>query len=1004
MTAPKRWAVQNLIGGVSQQPPSTRLENQCEVQDDAYSSVVDGLGKRQPVEHVRTLEELVGTVVGDQSLVHWINRDSSERYAVVIDPTAFADQVKIYDATDGTEMTVTGAGGGAIPQSVKDYLDAAVPRTDLRALTVADTTFLVNRTVTCKMNESKLSDALDVSPNATPDWRSRSSRRFFLFWQSTNTLKKYAVRVTTKTGPLHPSSPNTVDPPVNTAAEREAAIAWTKTFSGDFTKPNGDVNHYPPYNPAGNEFEGYQVPTVQVAELFENLFLDVELPVPPAAYNSRYPGGIKQVSLNERVLTYAIHEIIRINASTQIPPVAGPTMKFELHYYPKNNDQIYRESINVEVVEEGEAGALSAFSDEVQRIDQLPLYCEHGHVVKITGIEDTDADEYYVEFVMTDHDPVVNQDNMGAGYWKESRAPLSTYEIDASTMPHELVRVPDGSQPKGFRFELREATWDDRLVGDDESNPLPSFIDSTITDIFFHKDRLGVLTGSKVVFSEAKEFRNWWRTSVKQLLDSDPIDLDAGHRRVANLRFAVPLEETLILFTDRSQFVVRADGVLSPRTASVSVVTEYESLPDLEPVAMEKGIFFGYGSGGGAYSRVRQLERIQDSDAFRAFEASGQIPRYIKGQVIEMTASSEERVLAVRTLDDDHRHSIWIYKWWDEQGQRILSSWMRYRVGPGYLRESTGLHDTRVLGMQFIDSDLMLLTERGRHSLEHQVCLEKITIQDQRGKDVYPEHAEDDTGNGTATSAYRTLLDRRVTDNDCLITYDDPTESVLIQLPYLVQSDTESATVRMRVMTRKSPAGGADAEGRELEIAAETQVTVSGVRFSVLRISDKDRALWISLGSPTSVDQNKAGRLTRLYIGQDFEMVYRFSEAVLRERLPNGAQGAIRTGHLQLLRGFLAFEDTAGMTIEVVPAQNAEGNPVVDRQTSTTVLPTVDLGIGATELGRINVRNGVQSFAIMSKPSQTRITVRNGTPFPCNIKSLEYEALYRRASRTHRGS
>ena len=58
-------------------------------------------------------------------------------------------------------------------------------------------------------------------------------------------------------------------------------------------------------------------------------------------------------------------------------------------------------------------------------------------------------------------------------------------------MPHALVREADGT------FTLKRLEWDNRESGDDDSNPYPTFIDNTISDIFFYRNRLGFISDEK---------------------------------------------------------------------------------------------------------------------------------------------------------------------------------------------------------------------------------------------------------------------------------------------------------------------------------------------------------------------------------------------------------------------------------------------------------------------------------------------------------------------------
>lgn len=126
--------VPSLANGVSQQPPSLRLPSQVEAQDDCYSSLVKGLTRRNPIEHVARLSN---TIAACHS--HWINRDAVERYEVLITN----GDLFVYDLA-GNPKTVTFPDG-------KTYLNSADPKNNFMCLTIADTTFITNRaTVTAK--------------------------------------------------------------------------------------------------------------------------------------------------------------------------------------------------------------------------------------------------------------------------------------------------------------------------------------------------------------------------------------------------------------------------------------------------------------------------------------------------------------------------------------------------------------------------------------------------------------------------------------------------------------------------------------------------------------------------------------------------------------------------------------------------------------------------------------------------------------------------------------
>ena len=75
-------SIPNLINGVSQQPPSLRLNTQAELQENGLSTVVNGLEKRPATQHIATLANVPANI--DSGFIHTIRRDESEFYTLII--------------------------------------------------------------------------------------------------------------------------------------------------------------------------------------------------------------------------------------------------------------------------------------------------------------------------------------------------------------------------------------------------------------------------------------------------------------------------------------------------------------------------------------------------------------------------------------------------------------------------------------------------------------------------------------------------------------------------------------------------------------------------------------------------------------------------------------------------------------------------------------------------------------------------------------------------------
>ena len=149
----------SLYNGISQQAVELRLPNQVTDATNCKLSVSYGLEKRPPAEQV---VRKAGVTYSLDTLVHTINRDSSEQYVMV-----WADTV---DSTGSS--TVFDLEGNELPiiydsTEIQDYVETLNPTSGLyqpsvhlKLTTVLDNTLLVNRNVTASMDETLLAPAL----------------------------------------------------------------------------------------------------------------------------------------------------------------------------------------------------------------------------------------------------------------------------------------------------------------------------------------------------------------------------------------------------------------------------------------------------------------------------------------------------------------------------------------------------------------------------------------------------------------------------------------------------------------------------------------------------------------------------------------------------------------------------------------------------------------------------------------------------------------------------
>ena len=333
--------------------------------------------------------------------------------------------------------------------------------------------------------------------------------------------------------------------------------------------------------------------------------------------------------------------------------------------------------------------ALKVIRGEVTKVTDLPSTAPDGYIVKIRGDANKD-DDYYLKY------------DEKANIWKETVKDGVKTTIDASTMPHALVRNSDNT------FEIKELEWDKRLSGDEDSNPTPSFIDNKITDIFFFRNRLGFISGENVCLSCSGDYYNFFVDSATGIIDTDPIDLGVSSTRVSKLHSAVPFNQDLVLFSDSAQFILHAEGVLTPKNAYLAQVTAFSNDTSVRPEVSGRNIYFT--SKRAEYTSVKEYYAItSDSSIKDASDVTSHVPNYIANTVYDLISNTNENLLLALSTAD--KTKIYVYKYLYAQEHKLQASWSHWQF------------KGEILGLGFINSSLYMLMK-----YDNLVCLERLDI------------------------------------------------------------------------------------------------------------------------------------------------------------------------------------------------------------------------------------------------------------------------------------
>jgi len=327
--------------------------------------------------------------------------------------------------------------------------------------------------------------------------------------------------------------------------------------------------------------------------------------------------------------------------------------------------------------------SLEAFTTTAQNISKLPGTCKDGYLVKVSNTEDAAADDYYVKFI-TD-----SAGGVGAGVWEETVAPDIDAGFDYTTMPHALINNRDGtftwsalSWADSNNNNVNDYTavadnyWVDRICGDDNTNPMPTFVGKKITSLFFVRNRLGLLAGEQVVISQPSDYFNFFVGSAIAASDSDPIDMGASDVKPAILNYALPMQKGVMMFSEAAQFMLFTESEqFSPKTAQLKKLSSYEATADFAPVDTGTAVMFA--SNASSFSKVFELMITGGETPPKVIEQTRVIPEYIPNDINRITNSAQAGVVTFGKLGSN---TLYHYKYFDGGNQREQSSWFSWEL------------------------------------------------------------------------------------------------------------------------------------------------------------------------------------------------------------------------------------------------------------------------------------------------------------------------------------
>lgn len=816
-------SIRNLKGGISQQPDLLRFPEQGTAQINGWSSEAEGLQKRPPSVFKARIDD--AGMFGSKPLIHTINRDLNERYNMVFT----GDTVRAFSLGEEVKEIRVHTPEGT------DYIQTTNPRTDLRCVTIADYTFVVNRTKSIEADTTQ-TDAGTVSAD-------RIDSQALILCRGGQYGRTLSVNVNGNVA--------TVEMPSGVSSDSNTASNMVKETD------------------AQNILEKFK--TALAGKLS-----GWTLTVGPGYLFVQAPDGQTITSIE---------------------------------------------------VKDGYAGQLlQVVRHEVATIAKLPIEAPNNYIVLVRGDTTKSGDAYYIKY-----DAVQK-------VWKETVGWGVDVGIDNSTMPWVIRRDADGS----FTFHSVNGAddfpeWAKRKAGDDDTNPLPSFVDQTINDVFLFRNRLGFLSGENIILSRTGRYFDFFPASVANLSDDDAIDVAISHNKVSILKYAVPFNEQLLIWSDQAQFVFGAQGVLSSKSVELNLATEFEVSDYCRPLGLGRSVY--YITPRMAYSSMNRYYTVGDVTSIKDSEdVSGHIPFYIPNGAFKLYGSATEDFIAL--LSENRPDWIYIYKFKFQNESRTQLSWSHWEFG----------EKVKILSASVIESRIYVFGENDTDLFAVALDLTKNT------RDIVSE-------------PYRTYVDFKTAFTPQPGSYD--------------------------INSNKTVVNPSNIYG--MEFSRDRDFIVVDDQGVVTRTPCPDRQPSWNTSANVYLEGNLEGR--ELTVGFHFEFIYTFSKFLIKQTNQDGSVQSMDTGRLQLRKAWVNFEKSGAFNVIVTSRNRWEADGLTPKpfvyQHSGPKLNSPD-----EVLGEILFSSGQFKFPVYGNANEMEVTVASSSVNPVSLIGAGWQGVHNTRSST----
>lgn len=264
-----------------------------------------------------------------------------------------------------------------------------------------------------------------------------------------------------------------------------------------------------------------------------------------------------------------------------------------------------------------------------------------------------------------------------AAYYKYAAASREWLESGSEGSATSISNVPVSIKWNGTAWSVDGNPFEGRLAGDDTNNPYHEFMTQGITGMGTYQGRLVLMSGPRVSLSASNKPRRFFRTTVSNVLNSDPIEIGSSMTSSAAYEWAVSYQKDLVLFSSAYQAVMPfANQAITPNNAVVLPTSSHETDTTCSPVNIGRTLMFP-NPRSNQYFGIMEMMPSQFTDSqYVAQDSTVHLPKYMPGRCRLAVSSSVASMVVFAPSGDMNSLIVHEYHW--DGDQKVQQSWHKW--------------------------------------------------------------------------------------------------------------------------------------------------------------------------------------------------------------------------------------------------------------------------------------------------------------------------------------